>query len=127
MAVELGGRLVEAGHSAVCRWNPGTRKVVGAAGFEPATPCAQGRCATRLRYAPTSNRRDFTAYSNGTLLAAVRFCGESCPRTVPNTGLSQNPAFVRGPIQLPQRLTFHLEGRRFNDALFDHACPHVFL
>ncbi len=29
-------------------WN-----VVGATGFEPATPCAQGRCATRLRYAPT--------------------------------------------------------------------------
>ena len=27
--------------------------VVGAAGFEPATPCAQGKCATRLRYAPT--------------------------------------------------------------------------
>jgi hypothetical protein len=27
--------------------------VVGATGFEPATPCAQGRCATRLRYAPT--------------------------------------------------------------------------
>ena len=26
-------------------------KVVGAAGFEPATTCAQGRCATRLRYA----------------------------------------------------------------------------
>ena len=25
---------------------------VGARGFEPPTPCAQGRCATRLRYAP---------------------------------------------------------------------------
>src|SRR5262245_16240139 len=24
------------------RWNPGTLKMVGAAGFEPATPCAQG-------------------------------------------------------------------------------------
>src|SRR5947208_10647522 len=30
-------------------------EVVGATGFEPATPCAQGRCATRLRYAPTLN------------------------------------------------------------------------
>ena len=30
------------------------RNLVGATGFEPATPCAQGRCATRLRYAPTS-------------------------------------------------------------------------
>ena len=29
------------------------RKLVGAIGFEPMTPCAQGRCATRLRYAPT--------------------------------------------------------------------------
>jgi hypothetical protein len=29
------------------------RKLVGATGFEPVTPCAQGRCATRLRYAPT--------------------------------------------------------------------------
>ena len=29
------------------------RELVGATGFEPATPCAQGRCATRLRYAPT--------------------------------------------------------------------------
>jgi hypothetical protein len=29
--------------------------LVGATGFEPATPCAQGRCATRLRYAPTSS------------------------------------------------------------------------
>jgi hypothetical protein len=28
-------------------------KLVGARGFEPRTPCAQGRCATRLRYAPT--------------------------------------------------------------------------
>jgi hypothetical protein len=29
------------------------KTLVGAAGFELATPCAQGRCATRLRYAPT--------------------------------------------------------------------------
>ena len=30
--------------------------LVGARGFEPPTPCAQGRCATRLRYAPTETR-----------------------------------------------------------------------
>ena len=29
------------------------KTLVGARGFEPRTPCAQGRCATRLRYAPT--------------------------------------------------------------------------
>ena len=54
-----GGKSQEEGSPGV---NPGTlsflsdrspRKVVGATGFEPATPCAQGRCATRLRYAPT--------------------------------------------------------------------------
>ena len=28
--------------------------LVGAGRFELPTPCAQGRCATRLRYAPTS-------------------------------------------------------------------------
>src|SRR5687768_18341992 len=33
-----------------------SRDLVGATGFEPATPCAQGRCATRLRYAPTSEQ-----------------------------------------------------------------------
>jgi hypothetical protein len=27
--------------------------MVGAGRFERPTPCAQGRCATRLRYAPT--------------------------------------------------------------------------
>ena len=26
--------------------------MVGATGFEPATPCSQSRCATKLRYAP---------------------------------------------------------------------------
>ena len=29
-----------------------TRNMVGAAGFEPATPWSQARCATKLRYAP---------------------------------------------------------------------------
>jgi hypothetical protein len=29
------------------------RGMVGASGFEPETSCAQGRRATRLRYAPT--------------------------------------------------------------------------
>ena len=33
--------------------------LVGARGFEPPTPCAQGRCATRLRYAPTGENVDY--------------------------------------------------------------------
>jgi hypothetical protein len=43
--------------SVLCEGPGGARDVkrilVGAIGFEPTTPCAQGRCATRLRYAPT--------------------------------------------------------------------------
>src|ERR1044071_4806493 len=46
--------------------------LVGATGFEPATPCAQGRCATRLRYAPTLNRRSILRY---VLHPRVRLCG----------------------------------------------------
>ncbi len=39
--------------------------VVGAAGFEPATPCAQGRCATRLRYAPTGRALNYPTPARG--------------------------------------------------------------
>ena len=35
--------------------------LVGARGFEPPTPCAQGRCATRLRYAPTDGLKSILA------------------------------------------------------------------
>ena len=35
------------------------KKLVGAAGFEPTTTCAQGRCATRLRYAPMKASRNY--------------------------------------------------------------------
>src|SRR2546427_1211830 len=31
----------------------GKRRLVGASGFEPPTPCSRSKCATRLRYAPT--------------------------------------------------------------------------
>ena len=46
----------------MCAWpgaTPGQgRRIavgIGAPRFELGTPCAQGRCATRLRYAPTEN------------------------------------------------------------------------
>ena len=32
-------------------------EMVGETGFEPATPCSQSRCATRLRHAPTLVKR----------------------------------------------------------------------
>ncbi len=43
-------RMAESSHPGM-----GRCEMVGATGFEPVTPCAQGRCATRLRYAPTSD------------------------------------------------------------------------
>src|SRR5439155_18018432 len=85
-------------------------EMVGATGFEPATPCAQGRCATRLRYAPILKPLDFTSFSNGTLIALVRFRGETCRRTVPELSrLSQNGSLIGRAIQLLQRLAFHLQ------------------
>ena len=52
--------------------------MVGAIGFEPTTPCAQGRCATRLRYAPTlliinDEAFSFVAVAEGTGLIIVPF------------------------------------------------------
>lgn len=46
--------------------------MVGAAGFEPATPCSQGRCATKLRYAPM-----YRCYYNSNT-AIIYEVGQSC-------------------------------------------------
>ncbi len=35
--------------------------LVGAAGFEPAAPCSQSRCSTRLSYAPSRNLRGLSS------------------------------------------------------------------
>src|SRR4030095_16113019 len=44
--------------------------MVGASRFELPPPCAQGRCATRLRYAPSKTRA--ILHTEGT---KSRFCG----------------------------------------------------
>ena len=38
-----------------CRSRYSQIMLVGAEGFEPPTLCSQSRCATRLRYAPTTS------------------------------------------------------------------------
>ena len=55
MVTRLPSRGQSAGPAVVCQVvDAGARmKMVGAAGFEPATLCSQSRCATGLRYAPT--------------------------------------------------------------------------
>src|SRR5438874_12869084 len=69
-----------------------SRRMVGAGRFERPTPCAQGRCATRLRYAPT-----FAA-----LLILDHFC-PSHPFRPPDSQPkpSQNPFTEPGPYQNP--------------------------
>ncbi len=41
------------GTASFSKWKLKIKDLVGAGRFERPTPCAQGRCATRLRYAPT--------------------------------------------------------------------------
>jgi len=75
--------------------------VVGATGFEPATPCAQGRCATRLRYAPTLKNPNFTALSASILMTVASFLTEAVPE------LSQNyPVCPRTPASFADRFSF---------------------
>ena len=49
------GEVIDIHFKAICRlyWMVLDDDLVGAPGFEPGTSCAQGRRATRLRYAPT--------------------------------------------------------------------------
>ncbi len=82
-------------------------EVVGATGFEPATPCAQGRCATRLRYAPTLNC----------------FILDHLPGLVPAhlPFLSQNPRIDR-PVSKPQLDSRLLRDQRIeSNALVSNA------
>src|SRR3954470_1739756 len=39
--------------------------LVGVAGFEPAAPCSQSRCATGLRYTPSTVRESAASISAG--------------------------------------------------------------
>src|ERR1017187_4917934 len=87
--------------------------MVGAGRFERPTPCAQGRCATRLRYAPT-----FCASLILNHFQYFRYCqaaqiGPKSLRPWQNrdktllvdlTRVKTRPAFVRLPVDLLQRL-----------------------
>ena len=79
-------------------------EVVGATGFEPATPCAQGRCATRLRYAPTLKNLSILSHSRARHPSKSRFrpaLSQNCPKT----RLSQH-ACSRTPPSLAVRFNF---------------------
>ncbi len=61
------------------------KRLVGAARFEPATPCAQGRCATRLRYAPTLRALLILNH-----FPAIRYC-PACPKGLKNAPTVAKP------------------------------------
>src|SRR5205823_3078406 len=99
-------RFATAGVRVEPRWNPGLRKVVGATGFEPATPCAQGRCATRLRYAPTLEILNFTAVSRSSPIRVLAFLAKIVAElsqtqfTVPELPI-HHPTCPKTPIRWP--------------------------
>jgi hypothetical protein len=66
--------------------------LVGAAGFEPATPCSQSRCATRLRYAPNARYRD-VAHSTRPVNRDV----VAGPQPVTSSVITLKPTSVDGP------------------------------
>src|ERR1700751_3061421 len=72
----------------------GIRKLVGAAGFEPAAPCAQGRCATRLRYAPT-RRLSHTPRPMYDRPNALRTPRRTAPPAGDRRGVARRPAQSR--------------------------------
>src|SRR5208283_297093 len=68
-------------------------RVVGAPGFEPGASCAQGRRATRLRYAPTELRHYsnvLSRFAPTSLPAPASRWPESCPDS--RQASSQSPA-----------------------------------
>jgi hypothetical protein len=93
------GRQIYLARCASCH---GVHLVVGAAGFELATPCTPCKCATRLRYAPTGARiisqserlrwaesRDFrrAAGDDAGDLATQRLAGHMALRLMPATSV----------------------------------------
>ena len=69
--------------------------LVGATGFEPATPCAQGRCATRLRYAPTFFSDELL---NSLACFTLRYCPSLPARPLKPTCVGANVAAVMGTL-----------------------------
>src|SRR5438093_12115226 len=80
--------------------------LVGAAGFEPAAPFAQGSCATRLRYAPTLEILNFTAVSRSSPVRVLAFLAKIVAElsqtqfTVPELPI-HHPTCPKTPIRWP--------------------------
>src|SRR5437764_14776466 len=80
---------------------------VGARGFEPPTSCAQGRRATRLRYAPLKAEGKYTVSGRGSSLshgAIAREPLQDRPQPRERTP-AMRQAILLGRVQLRQRLS----------------------
>jgi hypothetical protein len=70
--------------------------LVGAGRFERPTPCAQGRCATRLRYAPTCTARFILNYLSVRHPFRNSIFSPNCDITVPKPYLTE-PELCQNP------------------------------
>ena len=52
-------RDIQLGRLTLYQLSYSRKLVVGVVGFEPTTPCSQGRCATELRYTPLLSNKFF--------------------------------------------------------------------
>ena len=77
--------------------------MVGAIGFEPTTPCAQGRCATRLRYAPTLVNESILNYDR----EGSHLCAGRCSIRDRMRGLSSPTVFDCIPKSLAGQIFPH--------------------
>src|SRR5215510_4498982 len=78
------------------RLNRLVKRVVGVAGFEPATPTSRTWCATRLRYTPTEGR----SYNPGVPKGKLER-GDDCQAW--NTDFEGRSGRYRGGLTLPVR------------------------
>src|SRR5947209_6963176 len=86
---------------------PVSLQKVGARGFEPPTSCAQGRRATRLRYAPLKAEGKYTVSGRGSSLshgAIAREPLQDRPQPRERTP-AMRQAILLGRVQLRQRLS----------------------
>src|SRR5438045_2372929 len=99
------------------RCRPAIPAKIGARGFEPPTSCAQGRRATRLRYAPREATAGCTQFStgvqgSGSLLSRIRAASQRLEhRAQPFEGASAvAQAVLVGRAQLRERSARRLDG-----------------
>src|SRR5215469_2497220 len=92
------------------------RKLVGVAGFEPATPSSRTRCATRLRYTPTCRPRLYNPPCGAASIRCFRYLVRGAERRTLLSGkiMDRN---ARPPISLADWSREIDDDRRAGDAL----------